>query len=76
MRAPSRSVHDDGMPDLKDAIHDGPFLAPLKESDRWPGNYGTHILPEKMASGNLPSAPGTPVAVPEGVPFKNLRDGR
>lgn len=63
------------MPDLKDAIHDGPFLAPLAERDRWPGNYGTHILPEKMASGNLPAAPGTPKAV-EATPFKNLTSGR
>lgn len=75
MRVTPFSAQTERMSDLKDAIHDGPFLQPLAERDRWPGNYGMHILPEKMASGNLPSWPGEPIAV-EATPFKNLKTGR
>lgn len=65
---------------LTGEIFDGPFLTPLRESDRFPGAAGTHEIPERMASGNLPDQPvGLPVK-PLGddglVPFRNLRNGR
>jgi len=67
----SRTLHE---------LFDGPFLAPLKESDRWPGNEGTHQIPERMASGDLPAQPANLPVRPLGpdgpLPFKNLRTGR
>ena len=67
----SRTLHE---------LFDGPFLAPLKEADRWPGYMGTHQIPERKASGDLPDQPvGLPVRPlgPDGpVPWKNLTNGR
>jgi len=60
---------------MPDPIHDGPFLTPLAERDRWPGAQTAIVIPDKMASGNLPSGSGTPQAV-SAVPFKNLTNGR
>lgn len=65
---------------LTGEIFDGPFTQPMREADRFPGAQGTHQIPERMASGNLPDQPaGLPVQ-PLGkdgpVPWKNLRNGR
>jgi hypothetical protein len=61
-------------------LFDGPFLQPLREADRFPGAEGTHVIPERMMSGNLPDQPaGLPVQPlgPDGTaPFRNLRNGR
>lgn len=59
---------------MPNQLFDGPFLAPLRESDRWPGKAGTHQVPERQASGNLNDAPQPipAIAVPS-TPFKNLR---
>jgi len=58
----------------------GPFTQPMRESDRWPGAQGTHEIPERMASGNLPDQPDglpvQPLGPGGGLPFANLRNGR
>jgi len=61
-------------------LFDGPILQPLKEADRWPGYVGTHEIPERMASGNLPDQPADlprkPLGTDSVTPWANLRTGR